>query len=72
MKAPKPERPKKAPDLMEALKASLEGRGDGGGAGNGKADLSKLSKSELYERAKKADIAGRPDMSKEKLVEALT
>ena len=74
VKASKPERPKKAPDLMEALKASREGRGGGGGDGNGdgKADLSKLSKSELYERAKKADIGGRADMSKDELVKALS
>jgi hypothetical protein len=59
---------------MEALRASLrasEGRTNGkrrGGGGNG---LAKLSKDELYERAKKADIPGRADMSKEELIEAL-
>src|SRR5919106_1856231 len=79
VKAPKPEKPKKAPDLMEALKASLaggtassDGKGKGDGKGNGRADLSKLSKDELYERAKRADVPGRAEMSKDELVEALS
>jgi DNA end-binding protein Ku len=57
------------PDLMEALRASLQA----GGRRNGKRrdGLGKLSKQELYERAKKADIPGRADMSKEELIEAL-
>jgi DNA end-binding protein Ku len=63
---PQPEQPKAAPDLMAALKASLEAAGTP--ADNG---LSKMSKAELYERAKKKDIPGRADMSKEQLVEAL-
>lgn len=54
---------------MEALKASLAGGANGGG--NGRPDLSKLSKSELYERAKKADVPGRADMSKDERVAAL-
>jgi len=68
------EEEERVPDLMEALRASLrasEGRTNGkrrGGGGNG---LAKLSKDELYERAKKADIPGRADMSKEELIEAL-
>lgn len=33
--------------------------------------LEKLSKSELYERAQKADLPGRSEMSKEELIEAL-
>lgn len=68
VKAPKPGRPKTAPDLMEALKASLAGDG----AGRGRPGLSRLSKGELYERAKKADIPGRADMSKDELVQALS
>jgi DNA end-binding protein Ku len=66
-----PEKPGKTPDLMEALRASLaavEARGDGDGAG---ARLERLSKDELYERAKRADIPGRADMSKDELIEAL-
>jgi len=72
VKAPKPQKPKQAPDLMEALKASLEGRAAarGGSAGNG--DLGALSKDELYERAKKADVPGRADMTKDELVAALS
>jgi len=65
---PQPEQPKAAPDLMEALKASLEAAGGGPSSGNG---LSELSKPELYERAKQKDIPGRADMSKEQLVKAL-
>jgi DNA end-binding protein Ku len=66
-----PEEPEKTPDLMEALRASLkavEGRGDGGAKRDG---LEQLSKDELYERAKEADIPGRADMSKDQLIEAL-
>jgi len=70
-----------APDLLTALRASVEaaqGRrggkrearasGNGGGAEGGLADL---SKAELYERAKELDVKGRADMSKDELVEAL-
>ena len=63
---PKPDRPKAAPDPMAALKASLEASG---GGGNG---LTGLSKAELYERAKKADVPGRADMTKDELVAALS
>ena len=83
--APKPKEPEPTPDLMAALRASLEasqrrrggvstGRDGDGSSGNGASadgDLEKLSKDELYERAKAADIKGRADMSKEELVEAL-
>ncbi len=62
----------RVPDLMEALRASLEASG---GRSNGKkrqrSGLGGLSKQELYEHAKKADIPGRADMSKEELIEAL-
>ena len=60
----------RVPDLMEALRASLEATG---GRTNGKRrnGLSSLSKDELYERAKKADIPGRADMTKQELIEAL-
>lgn len=73
-------REKAAPDLLSALRASVEAaqrrRGgrtpakrNGGGGANG--DLGKLSKDELYARAKKLDIKGRADMTKDELVEAL-
>jgi DNA end-binding protein Ku len=68
---PMEEEAERVPDLMEALRASLrasEGRTNGKRRGNG---LGKLSKQELYERAKKADVPGRADMSKEELIEAL-
>jgi DNA end-binding protein Ku len=64
------EEEEQVPDLMEALRASLQA---GGRSKNGQRrdGLGKLSKDELYERAKKADIPGRADMSKEELIEAL-
>jgi DNA end-binding protein Ku len=68
------EEEERVPDLMEALRASLrasEGRTNGKRRGGGRNGLTKLSKDELYERAKKADIPGRADMSKEELIEAL-
>jgi DNA end-binding protein Ku len=74
------------PDLMDALKASLErvraGEGfdrsedddrdgrDGGGGGAG--DLEDLSRDELYERAQKEDVPGRSSMSRKELIEALS
>ena len=76
----RPEEPE-APDLLSALRASVEAAQGGRSrtrGGNGKAsknggggDLASLSKDELYERAKRADIKGRADMSKDELVEAL-
>jgi DNA end-binding protein Ku len=68
---PEPEAPT---DLMAALRASVEaarGRRRPASARNGSEDLEGKSKEELYELAKKADIPGRSDMSKEQLVEAL-
>ena len=65
--------PEEPVDLMAALRASLEAvevrRGAGGASGDG--DLSALSKDELLERARKADVRGRSQMSKEELVAAL-
>jgi DNA end-binding protein Ku len=72
-------------DIMAALRASLERArsGGGGGAGGDEGprftreqraagdDLEDLSREELYERAKKADVPGRSKMSKEELAEAL-
>ena len=67
----------RTPDLMAALRASLEAaqrRRSGNAVRDGRSvdgELAKLSKEELYERAKAADIKGRANMSKEELVEAL-
>jgi DNA end-binding protein Ku len=68
--------PEAPSDLMAALRASLEAtRGSGGGrrrkAGGRNGELDALSKEELYDLAKEADIAGRSDMSKQELVKAL-
>jgi DNA end-binding protein Ku len=68
-KEPEPETPT---DLMAALRASVEaarGRGSKVAAGDG--ELEGLSKDELYELAKDADIPGRSDMSKDELAKAL-
>lgn len=72
------------PDLLEALRRSLgaaggktekaasHGRAEGGSKGSGKADdLEKLSRTELYERAKKLRVEGRSAMSKSDLIEAI-
>jgi DNA end-binding protein Ku len=68
------------PDIMAALKASLDrvrgggggnGGGDGGGTG-GDADLGDLSRDELYERAQEADVPGRSSMTKKDLIDALS
>lgn len=80
--APEPEEPT---DLLAALRASIDaaqGSRQGGRAsrdgdpgrspdGNGDGDLRSLSKDELYALARKADVPGRSDMSKEELAEAL-
>ena len=75
--------PEPTPDLMTALRASLEaaqqrrsgtrsrGRTASGNGASADGELEKLSKDELYNRAKELDIKGRADMSKEELVEAL-
>ena len=65
------EEPEGPTDLMAALRASVEaaqGRRPSRGRRGG---LEGLSKDELYELAKKQDIPGRSDMSKDELVEAL-
>jgi DNA end-binding protein Ku len=71
------------PDLMTALRQSVErSRGGGGGArrparnahgsrANGSTDLSSLSKAELDKRAKRAGIEGRSKMTKAQLARAL-
>jgi DNA end-binding protein Ku len=59
-------------DLLDALQRSVAAaRGRRGEPSGGGEDLSALSKQELYERAKAADLPGRSGMSKEELVEAL-
>jgi DNA end-binding protein Ku len=60
-------------DIMAALRASLEAS-RGGRRRNGRRDggLDDLSKGELEERAKKADIPGRSKMTKDELIDALT
>jgi DNA end-binding protein Ku len=74
---PEPEEPEEAPDLLAALRESVEAAGKRRGGGkrsarsNGGDRLDKLSKDELYERAKKADIPGRSDMSRAQLLKAL-
>jgi DNA end-binding protein Ku len=65
------------PDLLEALRASIEAGGNGRSrkrrtSRNGSnGSLSGLSKGELEERARKAKIPGRSKMSKDQLIEAL-
>jgi DNA end-binding protein Ku len=69
--APEPER-EEPPDLMDALRASLESaKRDGGRRADGDGELEELSKEELLELAKEADISGRSRMSKRELVRAL-
>jgi DNA end-binding protein Ku len=60
-------------DLMAALRASIDAAKGGRPAKrrSGGDRLAGLSKEELYELAKKADLPGRSDMSKDELVEAL-
>src|SRR5919201_5885648 len=69
------------PDLLEALRASIEAAGNGRArrsrltrsSRNGSSrDLSGLSKSELDERAREANIPGRSKMTKDELIEALS
>src|SRR5439155_3456606 len=61
-----PEREEEPADLFAALQASIKAMRKNGGDG-----LSELSREELYERAKKADVPGRSQMSKNELAEAL-
>jgi DNA end-binding protein Ku len=61
------------PDLLEALRASIEAAGGRTRSRNGPGrDLSGLSKAELDERARKAKIPGRSKMTKDELIEALS
>ncbi|MDQ3858061.1 MAG: Ku protein [Actinomycetota bacterium] len=80
--APEMEEPERPTDLMAALRASLEAAqsrrsparsraGKGRNSGSANRDLERLSKEDVYRRAKELDIKGRADMSKEELVEAV-
>jgi DNA end-binding protein Ku len=82
IKAPKPERqPAPAPDLMAALQRTLDRVREGGDArtareaaedgGDGREELQRLDRQELYRRAQEAGVPGRSKMSKDELVEAL-
>ncbi len=57
-------------DLMSALEASLERAASGRPSGG--ADLTKMTKDELYDLAQERDLPGRSSMSKDELVEALS
>ncbi|MFP5320422.1 MAG: hemerythrin domain-containing protein [Acidimicrobiia bacterium] len=66
---------------MEQWRSSRGGGGDGAVAGRdatdvegaaGKEELLDLTKDELYEKAKEADISGRSDMNKDELAEELS
>jgi DNA end-binding protein Ku len=65
--------PGATPDLMAALRKTLDEIGGHGRGGNGGSpdDLEQLSRDELYRRAQDADIPGRSSMSREELVGAL-
>ena len=63
-------------DLIEVLNRSLKGAAEKGGRNGGSKngdgdDLDSLSKTELYDRAKQLDIAGRSGMSKRDLIQAI-
>jgi DNA end-binding protein Ku len=64
--------PEAPTDLMAALRASVEAAGrERAPRRSSNSDLESKSKEELYELARKADIPGRSEMSKDALVEAL-
>jgi DNA end-binding protein Ku len=65
-------------DLMEVLKRSLRTSGGKGKKGeqpagkrSGRKGMEELSREDLYEKAKRLNIAGRSSMSKEELIEAI-
>lgn len=64
-----PEEEEAPPDLMEALRRSLEQVERGRPRRNGRSK--ELSKAELEERARELGIPGRSTMSKEELAEAV-
>jgi DNA end-binding protein Ku len=69
-----PDEEQSPPDLMEALRRSLEQVESGRprrGRRNGNGGSATLSKSELEERARKLAIPGRSKMTKDELAEAI-
>jgi DNA end-binding protein Ku len=69
-----PEKPAEAPDLMEALRASLErtrARGNGRSSDGRGSGLGELTVKELAERARRLGIDGRSKMTKRQLVSAI-
>lgn len=66
-----PSEPTEAPDLMQALRASLDQSTGQGGDGSRK-HLQGLSKAELYERAKAAGVPKRTQLTKQQLIAALS
>jgi DNA end-binding protein Ku len=66
------------PDIMAALKESLERARSGqgferdGADGDGDGDLAELSRDELYQRAQKEKVPGRSSMSRKELIDALS
>jgi DNA end-binding protein Ku len=62
------------PDLMAALKKTLEKSGKRRGRSRDRSEppLTRLSRVELYDRAKERRIKGRSSMTKKELLEALT
>jgi DNA end-binding protein Ku len=80
IEAPAAEERAEPPDLLAALRESVEhaqrGNGPRGGSGRahgngGGGDLGELSVKELNKRARKLDIGGRSSMSKRELVSAI-
>jgi DNA end-binding protein Ku len=72
----RPAREEETPDLMSALRASLEsarGRRTAGGRNGARGDgeLGQLSKADLERLAKKAGLSGYSKLSKAELVRAL-
>lgn len=65
----KVEEPSPVPDLMAALRESLDAAR---GMARDDADLAGLTREELYERAQERDVPGRSSMSKSELIEALS
>jgi DNA end-binding protein Ku len=74
IKAPtQQEQPSATPDLMAALRRTLdEMSGRGAGASSHGDDLEQLTRDELYERAQEADVPGRSSMTKQQLAGALS
>ena len=78
IEAPAAEERTEPPDLLAALRESVEraqagsGGGNGSRSGNGRGnDLGDLSVKQLNERARKLDIGGRSSMTKRQLVSAI-